>query len=493
MRRLADERGIALVMALGILIVLSITTASLLTYTSSNARTARYQNARVTAYSLAEAGVNEALAVLNLPSNNPMISTLLPLKTSPYGSGTATWSGTYDPTGIWRITSTGNVRNPSGAAAVAKTLRVNVPIKARLSEKRTTDAWNYIYAFGPNDGNPDTCEMTIRNSVNLVTPLYVEGDLCLGQIARMTEGTHETTLVVGGRLNLANANQNWVGTAGVPIDAAFIGNGCVLQGGTMHSPCSAADNVFVPPPGVAGTNPPAPISPPTAHWVDWYNAAAPGPKFGCVASMSSAPSTWPVFESLGSTTQNNSVSPAWNLTPTTAYDCWTAGGELGWNPTTKVLTVKGTVFIDGSAYITNGAVNSYSGMGTLYLSGTFFMSQQSKLCAVVLSNGSGCDTDATHWDTSTRALFVYANGNADNGLPVGDGVQLVSSFFQGGVYATNAVEIDTSSNIDGPIAASTIKLGQSVSTSFPTMDFLPTGAGEDVEYAQVLPPTGYDG
>ncbi len=36
-----------------------------------------------------------------------------------------------------------------------------------------------------------------------------------------------------------------------------------------------------------------------------------------------------------------------------------------------MLTVAGTIFIDGSAKFSNGALNQYNGQATIYLSGTF--------------------------------------------------------------------------------------------------------------------------
>src|SRR5207247_8016411 len=135
--------------------------------------------------------------------------------------------------------------------------------------------------------------------------------------------------------------------------------------------------------------------------------------FGCVAGNSSGSSTWPTFDN--NTVRDFSVTTAWNLTPATAYDCWTDGGELAWNPTTKVLTVNGTFFIDGTAFIDNGNVNSYTGLGTLYLSGVFLL-KNSKLCAVKLANGTGCDT--ANWNPNTRALIIVANAAGDSTINV---------------------------------------------------------------------------
>src|SRR5919204_2470078 len=99
--RLGDERGIALVMALGIMFVLTIALTMVLFFTSASARDANRSNAGQKAYTLAEAGVNNALAVLNshYPSTIPYPGdtppgTFLPTRTNSYPDGTATWSGT---------------------------------------------------------------------------------------------------------------------------------------------------------------------------------------------------------------------------------------------------------------------------------------------------------------------------------------------------------------------------------------------------------------
>jgi Tfp pilus assembly protein PilX len=474
--RIRDERGIALIVALGVLIVFTILVTGLATYTSTNARSVRFSESQQLARSVAEAGVNDAIGVLNLTSNNALNTTLLPARTTSYEGGTATWSGTLDQsTATWTITSTATVPNPSGAAPISKTITVKVAVTPTLSQTLNNQAWNYIYAF--RTGN--TCDMTLSNSVNVGSPLYVQGNLCMQNTATITGGP----LVVRGKLTLSQA-QNSVGSSGHPITEAHIGNGCQWKNNPTHTPCSgAADNVFATTLDASPTS----ISPPTVDWDGWYNAASPGPKYSCVAARSSASNTWPAFDN--NTARDNSVTTAWNLTPSTSYDCWTDGGELAWNASTKALTVSGTVFIDGSAYISNGATNSYSGEGALYLSGTFYM-QSSKLCALV--SGTNCDT--ANWNPNTKALIVVANGNGDNGIPSGDSIQIKGSYFQGGLYGTNAVETDTTANVDGPMVGSNVILGQSVNTTFPFIQFVPTGTpGNPVVYAQPLPPTGFSG
>jgi hypothetical protein len=95
-------------------------------------------------------------------------------------------------------------------------------------------------------------------------------------------------------------------------------------------------------------------------------------------------------------------------------------------------------------------------------------------------------------------LCIVSNGNGslaqDAQVSRGDSVQLVSAYFQGAVFATNDVDVDTTSAIDGPIVGSNMKLGQSVTTSFPTISAVPAGMPSNpTAYAQPLAPTNYSG
>ena len=93
------------------------------------------------AYALAEAGVNNALAVLN--QNYPCTAcypgnpALLPARATTYSTGSVSWSGTlqaaplgYDWSDEWRLTATSTVPNPTGPAAapITRTVKAVVPI-----------------------------------------------------------------------------------------------------------------------------------------------------------------------------------------------------------------------------------------------------------------------------------------------------------------------------------------------------------------------------
>jgi hypothetical protein len=57
-------------------------------------------------------------------------------------------------------------------------------------------------------------------------------------------------------------------------------------------------------------------------------------------------------------------------------------------------------------------------------------------------------------------LVFVVNGNGAAGAPQsqvasGDSVQLVSAYAQGALYGTNAIDLDTTSQFDGPLDGST--------------------------------------
>jgi len=451
-----------MIMALGMLIVLSMVTTTSLTYSASSQRTQAYSSKRMTAGFLAEAGINRALAVLNLTTNNALNPSLLPTTRTDYDRGYVIWGGTLDTrSAVWTITSTGYIQNPAVPTGQSfHRSSASVPVSPTLTQPLNNPAWNYVYATKPASSG---CDETLQQSVSVASPFYVNGNLCLENTSTISGGP----LVVKGWVQLSQS-ANSVGSAAVPINEAHIAGACKYKNNAWHTPCSSADNVFA----RSIDSSPTTVVAPTVYWDAWYKNSSPGPYYPCTT----ASGTTPTFDNDQGTTpdgtkRNNSVGASWNLTPATSYTCQTAAGELSWNATTKVLTVAGTVFIDGSAYIQNGAVNSYNGQATLYLSGTFLM-KNSKLCAGLAANGSGCDF-AT-WNPNTELLCVVTNASGGQ-VNAGAGVQLISATYQGALYATKNIDTDTTSAADGPMIGEQVNLGQSVTTSFPTITTVPVG------------------
>ena len=503
-RLLRRQDGITLVMAVGILGVLTVSGTTLIYYSSTNARSVSYSTANASAYDLAESGINEMMSILSKPDNNALNKYLLGEQTNgtvthtthTYQGGTVEWYGTLtqsvNGSSMWSLTSIGKVANPTGASVsqVTRTLTAKVPVVPTYTQPLNNPAWNFIYSRGTGQ----TCDMTIQQSVVVQSPLYVAGNLCLTNTASITSGP----LVVQGSLTMSQS-ANFAGTSTTPLNQLNVRNGCKWKNNALHNPCqqgagaSGFDNVWA---TLIGNNPP--ISPaPTADFDAWYLNSNPGPYYPCLTTTG----TPPLFDNdQGSAAapsalkRNNSLPTVQDLTPSTSYTCRSSNGELSWNASTKVLTANGTIFIDGSAQIQNGAVNTYTGSATIYISGTLLI-KNSSMCQAV-ANGQ-CTTSG--WNPAQRMLVFVVNGNGSGGAPQsqvsgGDSVQLVSAYAQGALYATNAIDLGTTSQFDGPLDGSTVMLGQSTSSFFPGFTFVPAGMpGNPEVYAQPQPPQLYAG
>jgi hypothetical protein len=463
---------------------------SVINYSSSAGRHANKGKADQGAYALAEAGVNNAMAVLANPSNNALNSTLLPSRTSTYEAGTVTWSGTFNAFNArWTITSQSSVRNPTGPTALPVKRRIvaQVDVIPTLSQPLNSSAWNYIYSRGT--GN--TCDMTLQQSVAINSPLLVQGNLCLQNSSSLLKGP----ILVGGTVTMTDANT--IGTATTKVSSIAIGGSCSKSNpsAATQNPCTGGAPVHIYADSV--TNNPPPIPPPTVDWNAWYANANPGPYYPCTTVTG----TPPVFESgdqgvlpnIDLTKRNNSISSVVDLTPSTSYSCHTVGGDLTWNATTKVLSVNGTMYIDGSAKIENGAVNSYTGFATIYLSGTLLI-KNSSMCAEIASGA--CST--SNWTSNSRMLVFVAGGNGSNAGPqsqtgTGNSILLNSARFQGALYATYGIDIATTSNSDGPLDGAPVKVGQTVNSTWPAFTVVPNGMpGNPVAYAEPQAPV-YEG
>src|SRR5215208_1757285 len=484
LQRVRSDDGFALVLALVVMSVMTIIVTTAMSYSSQNQGAAGRSKADQVAFALAEAGLNNASAMLGSASLNALSPTALPAPSDPgsmqYEGGTAEWWGTLDPsTGTWSVGARGTVRNPTRAAPVVRTVSELVDVQPSLSQPANTISWNYIWATRSGYG----CDMTIQQSVAVASPLYVEGNLCLQNTATIGNGP----LVVKGRL-IMYQKQNGVGTPSNRVNEVHLGDGCQYWNKNVDIPCAGpSDNVYA---RVLDARPPA-ITPPLPNWDGWYLNSNPGPFFPCVSVSGPVP----VFDGNQNVsapslaTRDGSVAAPFNLTPDASYSCETSGGELTWDASRHKLTIEGTVFIDGSAYVQNGAVNEYDGQGSLFLWATFLI-KISSLCAVVDAGGTGC-APTSSWDPNRELIMVAAHGDGavDGLVPTGDSIQLVSSTLQGALYATNAIDSDTTSQPIGPMIGSTINLGQSVSTSFPMITIVPTGmiSGTTV-YAQPQAP-----
>ncbi|MDQ1494706.1 MAG: hypothetical protein QOG69_1189 [Actinomycetota bacterium] len=521
-------------MALMTMFVLTIAATTVIFYATSSQSSSKLSLTRDSAYRLAESGINNALSILGQPpnpltgiGNNAMDksvfcglagetyvtgtpATVCTIKDT-YPSGYVIWSGVLPPgSTTWAISATGYVLNTNVHSATTystRTLTVNVSVHPTLTQPLNTPVWNYIYATKPASA-PGVCDEDLFNSVQVASPFYVEGNLCLHQTSSIAKGLYGSSLVVKGRLTMDSQLQNYAGTSAAKLSDVHVGNGCTVKNAT-HTPCqnNGPDNIYS---LVLDNAPPAALSPPVPNWDNWYLNSSPGPYFPCQTINGQAPLNPLTFDNqvepnLSATdaqklvySQNQYANSAGiqDLTPGYDYRCQTVAGELSWNNTTKVLTIKGTVYIDGSVVVQNGAINRYTGQGVIYLGGTLLI-KNSSLCGVI--NAGACDlrtyqaSPAQGWDPNSNLLCFVArsSGGQDS---IGDSAQFISSTFQGAVYAANNVDLVTTSIVDGPMVGYQVLLGQSVNTSFPSISIVPDGMPQNpTAYAQIDPPSGWSG
>jgi hypothetical protein len=540
-RLVREDDGVALVLALVTMLVLTITLTSVIFLTAAGARDAQRSNAGQRAYSLAESGLNNAFAVLEAnypgtagyPGDNTLLTTCpasLPTVcpyTSTYASGTVQWSGKLDgaPAGAgwadqWNVTATATVNNPTGPSAspIKRTVTAVVPvIKPPVDPIKRNNPLNFIY------GNV----VTFLQSGTVASPVYTTTDLVMQNSAVISEwignaaGNPNKVAVGGNFYEQQNANKagHVNGTADPTNDLGemYIQGQCSTKSNTLtlHA-CAwgstdqiwAATHGSVIPPDFLDYIPKltccspytyhaslAPFDAARSSMGEAYRTADLGPLAPCTTG--SLPSS--VFPNGLDTTSgadldiNNSATPAGtsaiNLTPSgVSYSCKTRAGQLSWNGSNR-LVVNGTVFLDGSATITSPPASQalVSGQGSLVLTGTFMM-KNALLCAKTTGSGNNthCDTSAGAWDPNASALIVMADGdggydttqNQLNNVIAGQGINVKSSDFQGGLIANKDISIDTTSRVQGPLISvyHTVNAGQSNTITFPPILFSPSGA-----------------
>ena len=389
------------------------------------------------------------------------------------------WSGILNTTtSTWTITSVGAVNNPTGGPAVKKTLTATVGVTWNNTQPANASAWNYVYSTRtPAAG----CEVSINgNNVIVDVPFYIAGDLCFTNnnsvIDERGEGQNPAPqpidLRVGGKIVFA-ANGTSVGVSGDNLTSAAVAGGCSSAIGTAGTACNTStwntSRYFV-----DTTTTFAAIEAPTANFATYYASASPGPNHDCVSATGPANLAATIFDS--DTTQNG-TTPSFNLTGATAYQCKTYAndgtsgtqiGELSWNPTTNILTIRGVIFIDGN--VTVGDTNaSYQGTASLYINGTFtFSGNGATLCA-------NATCDFTTWNPNTEMLIVIANGSGNAISFAGN-----NDNYQGGLFCNATSTISMSGNsgtIQGPMICGGFSFSNNVVLKpLPSITQLPLGA-----------------
>jgi hypothetical protein len=225
----------------------------------------------------------------------------------------------------------------------------------------------------------------------------------------------------------------------------------------------------------------------------WYLNAGLGPNAACATSNGTPPN----FDT-GDNRINQSAYPQatpFDLTGAT-YGCSSADGKnvLAYNASTKILTIKGTVFIDGSVRSTSTGAK-YVGKGTLILSGIYTMDNNTQLC---VNDDCGVGSPPQGWDADTTALAIVADG-IDNSTSPPQSIAIKKGHFQGLLLGNADVNGSVSGTIVvGPMISvyGNVNAGQSGTLQFPPISFASSGTSGltgPLPLPQLLSPINFGG
>ena len=484
-----DERGIALVLAIGIMTVLSISLVAIVSYTSANARSADRSEADQVAFTVAEGGVNQGIAVL-ASSAAPFSDSALPSSSSPQTvtleGGTAQYWGSRG-NNVWTITARSTVRNPSGGTEVQRTVSQQVEVQTTVADN---PAWRYLYADGPGgvcDSGGTGGSMNLTSSVSLRQPVYVRGNLCMSSSANMLAAASPVNVTGGIQLT----SFSYIGcysTSTCPsaqrLAQVHVAGGCRRgTSGSYSALCRGNPHRVWAASGSSDTTIPA-VSKPPLDLPARFAEAKPGPKHACTSSSGSVPA----FDS-GTVAANvlDRSAATVDLMPAASYDCQviengTVVGRLQWQTGTPgTLTIVGYAFVDGNIVLDGATTGVVSGRGTVYASGTISFDGSRQLCGLWDSSAGMCDW--TNWDADGDHLALVAGSceifNVDatcrTQYPYGFTVTS-STRFQGSAYAVTDFQQTSSTRTQGPVIARRIDISSAATSIVPAYDILPPGA-----------------
>jgi Tfp pilus assembly protein PilX len=516
-KRLRQEEGIALVMALGITVVLIIFVASMIGYTSSNSRAARLSSSDLMARQYADAGLNAAYSIIvnqkvisggnpsaanllgcngvtgaadtNGPSNcaSPTAKVICVAAASGCASGAAgsasvygfysgvnpsSYNGVAVPSSTWLLVSSGYARNPEGTSVI-KTTTAFVHISP-LNSGAVAAAWNHMFITSPLTAN--VCSVDFGgNNMTITNPLYAVGNVCIsGPNTTIQENANgqPIDLMIGGKLVLSGSGSKAGTDAAHPLTSGVVVGGCTtVSVSSATTACNSGSysywvatlDTFVP------TEAP---EMPASEILNDYNNSDPGPKHACAAG--GLPAT--TFETAGDTTQN-ATNATFELTPSTSYTCVSQSGagtgQMSWNATTKALTINGNVFLDGNLTIT-GAGSTYTGTGVIEAAGTItFNGNSTTLCAT-----SPCSF--TNWQGASgnnSMLTLVALKSSGVGITFSDNSQT----FQGSLWcqpSSSMTFVKNGVTVEGPISIGKFDntFNNAVFMPLPVIKNMPVGA-----------------
>jgi hypothetical protein len=431
--RLRNEQGVALVLALVVMGTFSIMVVSVAAFMTSNERSSARDRDVARALNTAEAGLNNALAVLTQQDSTgtqPIGSTLTSTAFSIDG-GSGTYSATKASALEWTISATGT--SPNGEV----TRKLELKLDGTQSSQSTQQSPVYGYGFFVNSTTGCT---TIAGNSPVQVSVFVRNDLCLTGNAAITQPgitSNTLTVYVGGKYT-ATANP-FVGASPQKIQSFTAVGGCVRQNSNVICSTSGQSKVHA----NTYSSTPSAVTKPTANAAAVY---ASGNWANPVCSVGS-------FTFDNNTTLNASLGSV-DLLQSNArpsFDCtvWSPSGttkigRLAWDVTTKVITIDGTILMDGGLSFSGQSLARYTGFGSIYANGPVTTSGQAAICgppAVPLS--SSC---VGNWDPAQGALSIVGlNGWSMSGQSEFNVIAYVNGAFSatGGAVVTGPAITDT--------------------------------------------------
>jgi len=426
--RFLGEAGIALPFALVTLLTAGALASSAVAYSSWNYGSAKRSDADSQALALAEAGLNYAYSTL-YNSGTPTMDNAVPPRSITLSTGDASYYGTLTAN-TWKLVGIGTVRNPTGPGSepVVRTVTGKASLGSAQRGSSNNAVWNYVYVDDP------TATTDIGNSVDVNIPLYVRGNLRLLNSAQVSG----YALQVGGTVEFFNSSH--VGTADAPVHEVHVAGGCRIGStGAFVKPCGPSQQTYA---TISDSTPTEFVKPPV-DMNGWYYNAQPGPRHPC--TVGSFPGGFD-----NDSTPNN-LRAAVDLTPRDPYDCRVYDpstgvllGQLTWNPSTKALTIAGTIYFDGPIVFSQLNEAYYAGRATIYAAGNITFANSTTLC--------GDPSCGPNWDPQQNLLAFVSGGNFNVGN---------SAKFQGAIYAVNDYAEQNGSTVWGPIIARRVSLANS--------------------------------
>jgi Tfp pilus assembly protein PilX len=490
--RLRDERGMALVMAVGIAAVLMIAGTTAIAASTSASKESAQSRSRQSAFSMAESGINNSMAILDLPTNNALDPDVLPACTTngtkysdptAQRTSTSTWLHSTFPDGStvdycgtlvrsqawWYLTSIGRTRNPNSAGSTDnRTLEATVTVTPSLTQPLNNPVWNYLYAGHTGSA----CDQSLPNNITGSSRMYVAGNLCLSQNVNLAE----STVIVGGNVDVANnaaigANTN----LGTRVET-YVGGNCRYTTSGAWTACSGnqdANHIYskLSNGTTIGVNHTAPVvAPPAADYATWYENAIPGPSQSCTSSSGTVPTFDTNYPS-----RDNSVSTVTDLTPSASYYCRVGNGAhtalngaiTASQTTINVASATGFPTTQFSIRIDNEFMTVTGGFGTT----TWTVTRGAKSStAVAHVDKQSIDWDTVSsgsigWNADTKTLTVSGTIYIDGSAKVGNGA-LNTYNGQGTIYLSGTLRVS------GKLCASVSGSDCDFSTWDPNFDML---------------------